>query len=90
MTDDAQMRVLIARLARPHRSGGLVVERASLLASGEDFVALEEWITRAGGTPEATATATRGGGGLHGNRFAVPAADKLPQRYILPPGALDA
>ncbi len=86
---DGDMRALIAGLARPHRSGGHVVERASLLASGADFGAAIEWIAEHGGTPEALSIATRGSG-LHGGRFAVRPADKHPQRYVLPAEALSS
>src|SRR5207244_9162814 len=39
---DAETRALVKRLARPHPSGGDVVERAALLASG-DFAAPLRW-----------------------------------------------
>ena len=47
--DDEGLRVLVAGLARPHRSGGRVIERASLLASGADFRAAIAWIEAHGG-----------------------------------------
>jgi hypothetical protein len=87
MIDDDQIRGLIAGLARPHHSGGDVIERAAILAAGPDAAAIVEWIGAHGGVPEALATAAPSGG-LHGvrqdaNRGVVP-----PSRYVLPPGAL--
>jgi hypothetical protein len=35
--EDDQIRALVTRLARPHRSGGDVVERAAIFADGADF-----------------------------------------------------
>ena len=46
---DAEIHALLKRLARPHSSGGDVVERAALLASGSDFPAVMEWIARHAG-----------------------------------------
>ena len=37
LLDDEALRLLVTRLARPHRSGGRAIERASLLSSGSDF-----------------------------------------------------
>ena len=50
--DEDAMRTLVTRLGRPHRSGGRVIERATLLASGTDFEAAVQWIKEHGGTPE--------------------------------------
>lgn len=83
--DDA-MRKLIARLSRPHRSGGVVIERASLLAEGHDFAAALRWIEAHGGQPESAIAATTGRG-LHSARV-TPSADRVPLRFVLPPGAL--
>ena len=38
-THDDAIRAVVSRLARPHASGGMVVERAALLAEGADFAA---------------------------------------------------
>ncbi len=51
---DEEIRTVIARLARPHASGGVVVGRAALLAEGLEFAAIREWIIDHGGTPEAS------------------------------------
>ena len=83
--DDA-IRSVVARLSRPHRSGGRVIERASLLAAGSDFGAVIAWIEAHGGQPEAPPV-KRSEGGLHRSRLAAP-ADQTPLRFILPADAL--
>ena len=83
-SDDA-IRALVTRLARPHASGGTVIERATLLAEGPDFTAIVAWIKAHDGEPEVAAAGP--GGGLHGDRGSAPAAGP-PLRYILPAGAL--
>ncbi len=85
VVDDDAMRLLVTRLARPHRSGGRAIERASLLSSGADFDSALAWITAHGGEPELPA-ASRSSGGLHSAQHGgrVPA----PLRFVLPAGAL--
>jgi hypothetical protein len=84
---DAALRALVTGLARPHRSGGQVIERASLLASGADFRAAVTWIEAHGGTSEvALPRPGRSSGGLHSARQAP--ADPTPLRFVLPSGAL--
>lgn len=85
MPDDDAIRLLVARLARPHRTGGRAVERAALLAAGGDFGVVMMWIRAHGGAPEAPAESL--GHGLHGARAGV--GDPTPLRYILPAGALE-
>ena len=82
---DEAIRALITRLARPHSSGGTVIERATLLAEGPDFTAIVDWITAHDGRAELATAAP--GGGLHGDR-GRPAPSAAPLRYILPAGAL--
>ena len=84
--DDDALRAVVARLSRPHRSGGHVIERAALLADGSDFEAVIAWIEAHGGQPEAPAPA-RSGGGLHSSRLTGP-ADPTPLRFILAPDVL--
>jgi hypothetical protein len=87
--DDADIRALVRRLARPHPSGGDVIERAALLASGADFVAAMDWITQHDGVAEAVAEhAPRQG--LHGARVGLSggSAASVPLRFVLPAGAL--
>ena len=43
--DDGEIRTLLSRLARPHASGGQVIERAAILAEGAEFPAILAWIT---------------------------------------------
>jgi hypothetical protein len=83
---DEAIRALVTRLARPHSSGGTVIERATLLAEGPDFTAIVAWITAHDGRPESAAAAA--GGGLHGDRGRPAPVTGPPLRYILPAGAL--
>jgi hypothetical protein len=88
--DEAAIRDLLSRLARAHPSGGVVVERAALLAAGADFPAVIAWITEHDGQPETTVdSAPRGG--LHGARIASggESTRKAPQRYVLRAGELN-
>jgi hypothetical protein len=82
--DDA-IRSVVTRLARPHRSGGAVIERAAILAEGASSAAVLRWIVAHHGEPEAQAAPTPARG-LHGDRST--ATDRPPSRYVLPPGAL--
>jgi hypothetical protein len=85
---DAEIHALVKRLARPHPSGGDVVERAALLASG-DFAAAMAWIADHGGVAEAVASeAPRRG--LHGPRLGLSggAETRPPLRFVLPAGSL--
>jgi hypothetical protein len=86
--EDDQIRALVTRLARPHRSGGDVVERAAIFADGADFAEVMAWIVARGGTAEAVAPAS--GGPLHDRHFDAGRADvaATPRRFLLPPGAL--
>ena len=80
--DDDAIRALLGRLARPHASGGKVIERSAILAEGADFPEVLAWITAHAGTPE-TMVAQRSAGGLHGPRV-TEAAQRAPNRYVLP------
>jgi len=82
--DEERIRALVTRLARPHRSGGSVIERASLLSAGPDFQAALAWIEAHGGKPEAPAV-QRVQRGLHSARPASGGSgDPTPLRFILP------
>ena len=83
---DDEIRELVARLSRPHRTGGRVIERATLLAEGSDFTAVMAWIEAHGGEAE-VAAAPRSSGGLHSARLTAP-ADATPLRFIVPAAAL--
>src|ERR1017187_10758486 len=58
--DDEEIRALVTRLARPHRSGGEVIERAAIFADGADFAEVMAWITARGGTAEAVVSTAPG------------------------------
>jgi hypothetical protein len=86
--DDA-IRAVVERLSRRHPSGGVVIERAAILAEGADCAAVVAWITAHDGEPEAAATKSNGGG-LHGERLSQRDAEvqRPPARYVLPVGVL--
>ncbi len=82
------IRAVVARLARPHRSGGDVIERAAILAEGGDSTAIFDWISAHAGEPEAAAPAAPSRG-LYGTGFGGGVtAPRGPARYVLPAGAL--
>ena len=87
--DDAEISALVTRLARPHASGGVVIERAAILAEGADFSAVMEWIIAHGGKPETTLSAAPRRG-LHGLRLddSGGTEPRPPLRFVLPAGAL--
>ncbi|MGZ4173235.1 MAG: hypothetical protein ACXVQR_02040 [Solirubrobacteraceae bacterium] len=86
--DDEAIRTLVVRLSRPNASGGGTIERAAILAEGSDLAAVEAWILKRGGKPEAP-VASVSGRGLHssisGNSGSQAAA---PLRYVMPAGSL--
>jgi len=77
---------LIRRLARPHVSGGMVIERSVILAEGARSAAMLRWIADHDGVGESTARPGRGQG-LHGPRANDPRQDAPPRRFVLPAGA---
>jgi hypothetical protein len=87
--DEAAIRAVVARLARPHPSGGTVIERAAIVAEGGGAAQVVDWIIARAGRGEAARST--GGGGLHGARSAegTVGSDGPPLRYILPAGVLD-
>lgn len=88
--DDLEINALVTRLSRPHASGGVVIERAAILAAGTDFPAVMDWITAHAGTPDATVSGARTGG-LHGSRIkdGDGTRSNVPLRFVLPAGALN-
>jgi hypothetical protein len=86
---DAEIRALVKRLARPHPSGGDVVERAALLASGGDFAAVMVWITDHAGVAEKMVSEPPRRG-LHGPLSGLSSAtdQRTPLRFVLPAGTL--
>jgi hypothetical protein len=87
--DDDAIRALVTRLARPHPSGGKVIERAAIFAEGSDSDEVIAWIIAHAGKPETRASASRGGG-LHGSRLSSSggADSETPARFVLPAGTL--
>lgn len=87
--DDVEINTLVRRLSRPHSSGGVVIERAAILAAGADFSAVMDWITAHAGAAD-TAPAAARNRGLHGSRLdgGDHTAARGPARFVLPPGAL--
>jgi hypothetical protein len=89
---EEDIRTLVARLSRKHPSGGVVIERAAILAEGANSAAILQWITDHEWLPEEAVASKshRGGSGLHGMRQESergrPQA-KAPSRYVSPPGA---
>lgn len=74
---------LVKRLARPHASGGMVIERSVILAEGANAAAILTWISDNDGVEDFTAPATRSHG-LHGS-FADGALHAGPaRRFVLP------
>jgi hypothetical protein len=87
--DDDEIRALVKRLARPHASGGDVIERSVILAEGAAFPEVMAWITAHDGTPDAT-VAGAAKRGLHGSRINTGGGEppRAPLRYVLPAGVL--
>ena len=87
--EDDQILALVKRLARPHASGGAVIERAAILAEGGDFASVMAWIVDHDGQPEASVAASRTHG-LHGSRLTNAGTEQraTPLRYLLPAGTL--
>lgn len=89
MMDAEAIRTLLGGLSRPHSSGGVVVERAAILASGADSAAILAWVVAHDGQPEAQAPAALRRG-LHGRRLTDGdgTSPRAPQRYVFPAGML--
>ncbi len=83
--DGDEIRTLIARLARPHRSGGFMVERAALMAAGTSFTAIVDWIEAHGGKAEAVPPAPPSRGLFAGRGSEAPVQST---RWLLPADAL--
>jgi hypothetical protein len=88
--EDLEINALVSRLSRPHSSGGVVIERAAILAAGADFPAVMDWITAHAGAPDTAVAPTRSRG-LHGPRVTDDnaTASRAPLRFVLPAGALN-
>jgi hypothetical protein len=84
--EDDEIRVLVRSLSRPHASGGAVIERAAILASGADSAAILAWMDAHDAEAEELPAAAVAGG-LHGARAGA-RGPSAPRRYVLPAGAL--
>ncbi|MCW2984532.1 MAG: hypothetical protein JWR63_2102 [Conexibacter sp.] len=90
---EPDIRALVARLSRPHRSGGVVIERAAIMAEGANSAAILRWIDENSWVPEEElpARTAQGGSGIHGMRREAdrgrPQA-QAPRRYVSPPGGV--
>lgn len=88
--DDDAIRTLVRRLARPHASGGEVIERSVILAEGSDSAAIIAWILAHSGVPDSTTAATSKHG-LHGSRehLGLSTSTRPPLRFVLPADSFD-
>ena len=75
--------VLVRRLARPHASGGMVIERSVILAEGTNSAAILSWISDHDGIADSTVASTRSHG-LHGPGFAAAQQAAPVRRFVLP------
>ena len=87
--NDTEITELVARLGRPHRSGGTVIERAAIQAAGADYPAVIDWILTHSGEPETAVTSTKSRG-LHGTRISSGGEQGSGKalRWVLPASAL--
>jgi hypothetical protein len=88
--EDTEIQELVERLGRPHRSGGVVIERAAIVAEGADFDAVMAWILQRGGEAE-VAPRKAPARGIHAMRYHDTDGDAppVPLRFILPRDAQD-
>lgn len=77
---------LVKRLARPHASGGMVIERSVILAEGANSAAILSWISEHAGIADSTVPSTRSHG-LHGAHASTPLRDAPARRFVLPASA---
>ncbi len=86
--NDLEITTLIRNLSRPHVSGGIVIERAAILAAGGDSPEIIAWIMTHAGAPETPAARGRG---LHGSRINGDEnrSSANPARFVLPADALN-
>lgn len=80
---------LVRRLARPHASGGRVIERSVILAEGSHSAAILDWISEHEGVADSSVAPARGSG-LHGSRANLGTEQTGPaRRFVLPARAFD-
>lgn len=82
---------VVKRLARPHASGGTVIERSVIIAEGERSTAILSWILDHRGVADSTAASGAArSGGLHGARMGAAGNDDgRARRFVLPADAFD-
>jgi hypothetical protein len=82
---------VVRRLARPHASGGTVIERSVIIAEGSGSAEILSWISAHDGVADSTAAGGAARTGLHGAQLssAVRRDDAPARRFVLPPGAFD-
>ncbi|MGO9488678.1 MAG: hypothetical protein ACLQBB_06585 [Solirubrobacteraceae bacterium] len=80
---------LVRRLARPHASGGMVIERSVILAEGANSAAILSWISEHDGIADSTTPSTRSHG-LHGSRDNAPSQAGPARRFVLPARAFQS
>lgn len=74
---------LVKRLARPHSSGGMVIERSVILAEGANSAAILSWISEHDGIGDFTVSSTPSQG-IHGSRANLSRQDAPARRFVLP------
>jgi hypothetical protein len=79
----------VRRLARPHSSGGTVIERSVILAEGDDSAAILSWISDHDGVADSTALSPARSTGLHGSRETLGVNVGPARRFVLPAHAFD-
>jgi hypothetical protein len=85
-----EVALLVKRLARPHASGGTVIERPVIIAEGRRSTAILAWIADHGGAPDSTVPDSQSKG-LHSPTLTVGVGGQAApaRRYILPAHAFD-
>jgi hypothetical protein len=85
--NELEITTLIKNLSRPHPSGGVVIERAAILAAGGDSPQIIDWIITHAGEPE---TPIARGRGLHGSLMSPDKGrvSSHPTRFVLPANSL--
>jgi len=88
---EGAVRDAVIRLSRPDGEGGVVIERAAILAEGTPAAAIEAWVISHGGEPEVPTFSASAPGlyGLRGERNPIGGA-RAPQRYVFPATALSS
>jgi hypothetical protein len=88
--NETEISALVTRLSRPYPAGGVVIERAAILAAGADYPAVMDWIFAHSGAAEVAVPAAANRG-LHGSRLTGggTTASQKPLRFVLPVDAFN-